>query len=164
MRKLIPSCALIGLILLSARANSATVLPAPTMASTSQALTPTDTASRTPAPTATNTPPPLTHLDLWLTIEDDPTAPPIGKIKSRTVNELYIWAKVPQGAAGDFILRATLQDGTQDQLGPTFHALPDGQVIDCGFWNGGFLNARGIVKLEAYAGDLLIGSFVFSIN
>lgn len=163
MSKWILSCALIELILLSACANSATVLPAPTTDSASvPAPAPTDIS--TSALTATNTPLPLTHLDLWLTIEDDPNAPPIGKIKARTVNELYIWAKVPQGAAGDFILRATLQDGTQDQLGPTFHALADGQIIDCGFWNGGFLNTKGSVTLEAYASDLLIGSFKFSIN
>ncbi len=163
MKKLVPLCIVIGLILLSACANSATALPAPTAAPTSiLTLIPTDASM--PVPTPTNTPLPLTRLDLWLTIEDDPTAPPISNIKAKNANQLFIWARAPQGSAGDFILRSTLQDGMLDQLGPTFHALADGQIIDCGFWNGGFLNAKGNVKLEAYTGDLLIGNLTFSIN
>ena len=163
MKKIVHSCVVIGLILLTACANSVTVPPAPIAASTSTStLTPTETS--TPAPAAMNTLLPLTHLELWLTIEDNPSAPPVSNIKVRTVNQLFIWARALQGAAGDFILRSTLQDGMQDQLGPTFRALADGQVIDCGFWNGGFLNTKGNLTLEAYAGDLLIGSFKFSID
>ena len=80
------------------------------------------------------------------------------------MTELYIWAKAPEGMEGDFILQATLQDGTQDQVGPTFHASPNGQIIDCGSWEGGFLATRGTVTLEAFADDLLIGSFRFSVD
>ena len=163
MKEFTFSCIAMGLILLSACADPAVAVPVPTMTSTP--IPPSATAETlTPAPTAAPTPLPLTDLDVWLSIEDDPSAPPIGKIKAGTVKQLYIWAKAPQGAAGGFTLRATLQGGMQDQLGPGFHALADGQTVDCAFWMGGFLNTRGKVTLEAYAGDLLIGSFTFSIN
>lgn len=169
MRNLFLSCAVIGLVTLSACASPATVSPTPTFATTSlptltlsPTLMPTETS--TPPPTATNTPLPLTRIEIWLSIEDDPTAPPIGSLKAGSVTVLYIWAKAPEGMEGDFTLQAILQDGSQDQLGPTFHAAPDGQVVDCGYWEGGFLTMRGTVTLEAYAGGLLLGSFTFSIN
>ena len=80
------------------------------------------------------------------------------------MSELYIWAKAAEGVDGDFTLRSILQNGIQDQLGPSFHAPRNGQVIDCGFWNGSFLDTQGTVIFEAYTGDLLIGSFKFSID
>ncbi len=163
MRRFFLSCAVIGLVILSACAGSATVVPVPTSTATLlPTLTPTEPS--TPLPTATKTPLPLTRLDLWLSIEDDPAAPPIGKLKAGSVAALYIWAKAPEGVEGDFILQATLQNGIPDQLGFAFHASSDGQVIDCGLWEGGFLSTRGTVTIEAYAGSLLLGSFTFSIN
>ena len=162
MRKQFLSCTVIGLILFSACAPSAVTTPTPTVIPTATStLTPTNAP---PVPTVTNTPLPLTHLDLWLSIEDDPTAPPIGKLKVNSVSALYIWAKAPEGVEGDFTLWATYQHGGKDQLGYTFHARPDGQPRDCGVWSGGFLNMKGTVILEAYAGDLLLGTFTFSID
>ncbi|MBI5841120.1 MAG: hypothetical protein HZB19_13570 [Chloroflexi bacterium] len=162
MRKQFLSCTVIGLILFSACAPSAVTTPTPTVIPTATStLTPTNTP---PVPAVTNTPLPLTHLDLWLSIEDDPAAPPIGKLKVNSVSALYIWAKAPEGVEGDFTLWATYQHGGRDQLGYTFHARPDGQPRDCGVWSGRFLNMKGTVILEAYAGDLLLGSFKFSID
>ncbi len=123
-----------------------------------------DIVSAPADPTAAPTAVPLTHLDLWLTAKDDPTAPPVTQMAAHSVSTLYMWAIVTPGITGDFTLEATLQDGTKKQLGQTFHAAPDGAIIPCGSWKGIFLSTKGTVQLQAYAGDVLLGSAYLSID
>ncbi len=164
MRPLFLPCIVVGLSLSACAGTGAPV--APLTSTPAPPATPTFAPTQTPAlaPTTTSTPLPLTHLDLWLSAEDDPAATPVRSFKAGSVAELYIWARAPQGVEGDFTLSATYQTGINDRLGPTFHAKADGQPIDCGFWSGGFLTQRGNVSLSAYSGDQLLGSYTFSID
>lgn len=117
------------------------------------------TATTAPAPTGI-----LPSLEIWLTKEDRPDAPPVTALKAGETTRYYLWARGPRGAAVSFDLWMTAPDGNRERFGPAgvFRADPGGNPVSCG--QCGTPPTTGTYRLEAVIGTTSVASTTFVVQ
>jgi hypothetical protein len=147
--------------------STSTTTNTPTFTSTTSSST--STTSSTPTSTTTTStstkPPvklPLTQVTIWLTTTNDSGASHIESIKAGTADRLYFWAQAPSNQEGDFILQATMQGGSNVQIGSSKHASA-GQIVSFGYLAGDYLKTVGKVTVNALSGGIVVGTVVLNV-